>query len=57
MQFSRGTVLEDKFFNSMGGTIWTLILKCILTDQQVIIQSVAEETPKDNLLHVRHCSG
>lgn len=44
MQFSRGTVLEQKFFSSMGTAIWTLILKCILTDQQVIIEAVAEES-------------
>lgn len=44
MQFSRGTALEQKFFNSMGTAIWTLILKCILTDQQVIIEAVAEES-------------
>lgn len=44
MQFSRGTVLEQKFFSSMGTAIWSLILKCILTDQQVIIEAVAEES-------------
>jgi hypothetical protein len=26
MQFSRGTVLEQKFFSSMGTAIWTLSL-------------------------------
>ena len=30
MQFSRGTVLEQKFFSSMGTAIWTLSLGAIL---------------------------
>lgn len=46
VQFSRGnTVLESpNFFGSMGTAIWTLLLKCILTDQQFIIEAVAEES-------------
>ncbi|CAE7592974.1 Cacna1h [Symbiodinium natans] len=44
VQFSRGTILETTFFGSMGTAIWTLLLKCILTDQQVIIEAVAEES-------------
>eukprot|EP00913_Durusdinium_trenchii_P019614 g18439.t1 len=39
VQFSRGTALEGQFFGSMGTAIWTLILKCILTDQQFIIEA------------------
>ncbi|CAK9113664.1 Voltage-dependent T-type calcium channel subunit alpha-1G (Voltage-gated calcium channel subunit alpha Cav3.1) [Durusdinium trenchii] len=44
VQFSRGTALEGQFFGSMGTAIWTLILKCILTDQQFIIEAVAQES-------------
>ncbi|CAE7601222.1 Cacna1h [Symbiodinium sp. CCMP2592] len=46
VQFSRGNaVLESpNFFGSMGTAIWTLLLKCILTDQQFIIEAVAEES-------------
>ncbi|CAJ1347844.1 unnamed protein product [Effrenium voratum] len=44
VQFSRGTALENKLFSSMGTAIWTLIMKCILTDQQPIVEAVAEES-------------
>jgi len=44
MQFGRGTALEETFFNSMGTAISTLMLKCVLTDQEAIIMAVAQES-------------
>ncbi|CAK9097157.1 unnamed protein product [Durusdinium trenchii] len=45
VQFSRDTNLEDPlFFGSMGHAVTTLILRCILTDQESLIRQVAEES-------------
>eukprot|EP00435_Cladocopium_sp_Y103_P062843 s271_g24.t1 len=44
VQFSRDTNLERGTFGTMGEAVATLILKCILTDQEDLIRSVTEES-------------
>ncbi|CAJ1387619.1 unnamed protein product [Effrenium voratum] len=44
MQFSRGTALEQSFFSDMGTAVMSLILNCILADQEAFFQSVAKES-------------
>ncbi|CAJ1387676.1 unnamed protein product [Effrenium voratum] len=44
VQFSRDTVLARDFFGSMGSAVSTLILKCILTDQESLILAVTQES-------------
>lgn len=43
VQFSRDTALERDTFGSMGMAVTTLILKCILTDQEDLIRTVTQE--------------
>lgn len=43
VQFSRDTPLERDIFGSMGMAVTTLILKCILTDQEDLIRTVTQE--------------
>ncbi|CAJ1387620.1 unnamed protein product [Effrenium voratum] len=40
MQFSRGTALEQSFFSDMGTAVMSLILNCILADQDRKVSSV-----------------
>jgi len=43
MEFSRGTALEALYFDTLWNTVGTLILHCILPDQEVFFRSVATE--------------
>jgi len=46
MQFSRGIEnLETTLFRTMGTTVETLILGCVLTDQAGLIQEVGKDSP------------
>ncbi|CAE7348419.1 CACNA1S [Symbiodinium natans] len=45
IEFSRGNpTLETHYFSSMGNSIMTLILRCILPDQEVFINSISSES-------------
>ncbi|CAE7508388.1 Cacna1h, partial [Symbiodinium pilosum] len=45
IEFSRGNeTLEHEYFSSMGTSILTLILKCILPDQSVFFNRIAAES-------------
>ncbi|CAE7348443.1 CACNA1G [Symbiodinium natans] len=44
IEFSRGSALEAVFFDSLWSSMGTLILHCILPDQEVFFRSVAAES-------------
>lgn len=50
VQFARDTNLERGTFGTMGEAVATLLLKCILTDQEELIRTVTEESLLMSLL-------